>query len=342
MSHKENTYKLHKEYKPKNFKIVNIPPELKKEYNQINLNKMVRAEFGGYLKEFIKVMTENFKNEDLINFYNNINTLKVSYSKFKLKKFIFRANTTGCYNIKNNLITVDENDTSKKLFHELFHMSSSIYKNGLIYSGFYQTSLKTGLPNLGIELNEGYTELLNRRYFVGNNNVVNSYEYEVFIAGRLEHIIGKEKMESLYLNANLPGLIQELNKYSTEEEIMEFLSITDFILNHLDDKKFKLFEKDIITNSLTNINKFLIKAYFKKLLPHYKQKKLTYEQITTQLSNYVASLPSKLTSGKRVYKVISKEDLVECFVSVLDKSNISFTANIEEDSFLQDKNNPSR
>lgn len=47
MSHKENTYKLHKEYKPKNFKIVNIPPELKKEYNQINLNKMVRAEFGG-------------------------------------------------------------------------------------------------------------------------------------------------------------------------------------------------------------------------------------------------------------------------------------------------------
>lgn len=278
-------------------------------------------------------MTENFKNEDLINFYNNINTLKVSYSKFKLKKFIFRTNTTGCYNIKNNLITVDENDTSKKLFHELFHMSSSIYKNGLIYSGFYQTSLKTGLPNLGIGLNEGYTELLNRRYFVGNNNVVNSYEYEVFIAGRLEHIIGKEKMGSLYLNANLPGLIQELNKYSTEEEIMEFLSITDFILNHLDDKKFKLFEKDMITNSLTNINKFLIKAYFKKL---------TYEQITTQLSNYVASLPSKLTSGKRVYKVISKEDLVECFLSVLDKSNISFTANIEEDSFLQDKNKPSR
>lgn len=327
-----NTYTLHREYRPKNIRKVNVPPELKFEYSNLDINIMANTKFGESLRKFAEVMIENFSREDLINFYNNINTLKTSHSTFKLQNFILRGSTAGTYDAKKNKITVDENDFSTTIYHELLHMASSTYKDGIRYSGFHQASLKTGIASLGKGLNEGYTELLSRRYFIEENNVTNSYEYEVVIADRLEKIIGKEKMESLYLNANLPGLIQELKQYSNEEEIMQFISSTDFVLGHLDDKKLKLFEKGMITNSLKNINKFLIKVYSKKLLQQYQQDSITNEQLTTQLAEYISSLTSKLRTGKRVYEILSDEDLMESFESVFGKSNVSFTANTEENS----------
>ena len=327
-----NTYTLHREYRPKNIKKVNLPPELKNEYSNIDINSMANTKFGESLRKFAEVMIQNFSREDLINFYNNINTLKTSHSTFKLQNLILRDNTAGTYDAKKNKITVDENDFSTTIYHELLHMASATYKDGIRYSGFHQASLKPGIASLGKGINEGYTELLSRRYFVEGNDVTNAYEYEVIIADRLEKIIGKEKMESLYLNANLSGLIQEMKQYSNEEDIMKFISSTDFVLSHLDDKKFKLFEKGMITNSLKEINKFLIKSYSKKLLSQYQQNSITYEQITTQLAEYVSSLTSTLRTGKRVYEILSDEDLMESFESVFGKSNVSITSNTEENS----------
>ena len=83
-----DTYTLHREYKPKNIKKVNMPPELKFEYNNLDIDKIANTKIKESLKKFAEILIEKFKKEDLINFYNNINTLKTSSSNFKLHNFI--------------------------------------------------------------------------------------------------------------------------------------------------------------------------------------------------------------------------------------------------------------
>ena len=117
-------------------------------------------------------------------------------------------------------------------------MSSSFYRGEIEYSGFHQFSLKSGLFNLGEGINKGYTELLRHRYFITENDGFESYTYEIDTADKIEKITGKEKMESLYLNADLPGLIQELKQFSSEEAIIKFISDVDFIFKNFDEKNF--------------------------------------------------------------------------------------------------------
>ena len=68
-----DAYTLHRQYKPKNIKKVNLPPELKIEYDNIDINNMASTKLRDSLIQFINVMIEKFSKEDLINFYNNIN-----------------------------------------------------------------------------------------------------------------------------------------------------------------------------------------------------------------------------------------------------------------------------
>lgn len=162
-----DTYTLHRDYKPKNIKKVNLPPELKEEYNQIDINNLVSSKLKDSFIQFSNIMIENFEKKDLINFYNNINTLKTSHSSFLLS-----GNVVGTYDTKQNKIVINENDFSKSIFHELLHMASATYKNGIRYCGFHQSSLKPRIASLGKGINEGYTELLGRRYFIDDSNCV--------------------------------------------------------------------------------------------------------------------------------------------------------------------------
>lgn len=319
-------YNLHKEYKPKNIKKVVLPPELKFEYTQFDRNKITNTEFGEFLINFANIMIKKFPQKNLTNFYNNINTLTTSYSKFKLFNLISRGYIVGTYNPRKNKITTRENNISQAIYHELLHMASSTYKEKIVYSGFSQMSLKPGFANLGKGINEGYTELLNRRYFIEEGGLIPSYEYELIITRKLEKIIGKQKMQELYLNANLHGLIQELKQYSNDEEIMKFISNTDFILFHLDHKILKMGEKKLLINSLKNVNKFLLKAYSTKLRERYLQKNITYEKLITKLAKYVSSLPSNIKTETRTYEALSNDELKECLDSVFGKSTISLTS----------------
>lgn len=315
-----NTYHLHKEYKLQNIKKVNIPFELRIEYSDQNASITTNTKFGEVLKIFAKIMIKNFTREDLMNFCNNIDTLKVSHYSFKLQNFIFRCKIEGAYDVKKNRIIVDESDNTT-IYHELLHMSSSFYRAGIEYSGFHQFSLKSGFFNLGEGINEGYTELLRRRYFITENDGFESYAYEIDTADKIEKIVGKEKMESLYLNADLPGLIQELKQFSSEEAIIKFISDVDSVFKYLDEKNFKLFEKGTIINQLKGINKFLIETYSRKLLLQYQQSSINYEQIIIPLSKYISSLISTLRIRKKDYEILSDDDLIESIETIFGKSS---------------------
>ena len=98
------------------------------------------------------------------------------------------------------------------------------------------------------------------------------YREEGFYVGLLECVVGRKKMSELYLNADLLGLIEELNKYSSIKSILSFIDRMDYILSV---KRFAL------TNTLSDaviseysesfdvVNKFIIKIYLKKWKERY-------------------------------------------------------------------------
>ncbi len=319
------TYSLNRNYKPKNISNVTLPPELILEYSEVDINKIVATKYGESIIKFADVMIKNFPTEDLTNFYININDLKIRPKKFDIQNLILRSNVAGEYSQSKNEITIEEDIAELTIYHELFHMASSIYKDGRYYSGFYQVILKQCI-SLGKGINEGYTQLLSKRYFPSS---VSAYEYQVLIAEKLEQIIGREKMQSLYLNANLNGLIAELKQYISEDEIMKFISNTDFLIKYMDDKKPQLVKKIMIGNCLKSINRFLIICYSKKLQQQFKNGKFsTDDEMSQDLTEYITSLASDIKIRKHRYEVMTTEDIQESLKTSFE--NTDFCVNLEK------------
>lgn len=234
----------------------------------------------------------------------------------------------GVYDAKKNKIQINNDTAEDAIYHELFHMASSTYKDGIRYSGFHQSSIKTGIVSLGKGLNEGYTELLSARYFQSENSIDGSYEYEVLVAKKVEDLIGKEKMQSLYLNSNLKGLIDELKQYTSEEEIMKFISNSDFLVSHMSDKKLQLFEKNMIYNCLKNINSFFIICYLKRLQQQYQNKEISSaNEMITKLAKDISSLPFSIQAGENRYELLTDEyiqQLLQTSINnTIDNKNIN-------------------
>lgn len=325
------TYRLHREYKPKNISKVALPPELISEYSEVDFNKIIATKYGESIVKFAEVVINTFSEKDLINFYNNINDIKTREKSFKIRNLILKSKTAGEYNTKKNEITIDDEYADTTIYHELFHMAGSKYEDGIDYSGFQQSSLKPGIANIGRGINEGYTELLSQRYFGKNDDNEGTYEYEVFTVEKLEQIIGKEKMESLYLNANLKGLIDELKQYTSEEEIMRFISSTDFLVKHMNDKRLKIFEKNMISNSLKNVNRFIITCYSKKLQQQFDDGIISSkDELLHKLANFISSLSYTIKAGNREFEMMTNDDIKEIVQAAFKKKNINVSLEQEE------------
>ena len=325
------TYRLHREYKPKNISKVALPPELTSEYSEVDFNKIIATKYGESIVKFAEVVINTFSEKDLINFYNNINDIKTREKSFKIRNLILKSKTAGEYNTKKNEITIDDEYADTTIYHELFHMAGSKYEDGIDYSGFQQSSLKPGIANIGRGINEGYTELLSQRYFGKNDDNEGTYEYEVFTVEKLEQIIGKEKMESLYLNANLKGLIDELKQYTSEEEIMRFISSTDFLVKHMNDKRLKIFEKNMISNSLKNVNRFIITCYSKKLQQQFDDGIISSkDELLHKLADFISSLSYTIKVGNREFEMMTNDDIKEIVQAAFKKKNINVSLEQEE------------
>ncbi len=306
------SYELHRNFKPENIQSVSIAPEIIQEYSSVDIKSLAAKNFGEAISKFAKVVIKKFPANDLTIFYNNINELTVKHKNFAL------SDSEADYIIKKKIIRVDGKNYLSAIYHELFHMSSSIFKDGICYSGFQQTSFKNGIINIGEAINEGYTQLLAERYF-GKDNDDEEDEFEVDTVKQLEKIIGKEKMESLYLNANLLGLINELKNYASEEEISNFIFGTDFLFKHLYEKNILPFEKKAVLRSLKNVKEFLVKAYTEKLKRQLESGKITANEMSKELTLYIVSLGSSIKPRKHKYEFLSPMDLQDIISNVIGK-----------------------
>lgn len=72
-----STYTLHKDFKLKDIIKVSIPLELKKKYTNIEIDQISSEKVSKAVFEFADVLKKDFPQDALINFYNNVNEVKI-------------------------------------------------------------------------------------------------------------------------------------------------------------------------------------------------------------------------------------------------------------------------
>ena len=265
-----NKYTLERTNYADKITIFNAPALFKRTYNTSDILKIMTSE----IREITSKFNEIFPPDYLQVLYKNLSNLKYIDNLDKRNMLgnylsgITRGGiTTGYYNSIDNSIHVlsvkqhksllflmeDATETYEEaikriLPHELFHVASSMVHNGTIFCGFRQTNSK---ENIAEGLNEGYTELLTKRYF---SVPIKAYKDEIIISSLIEELVGQSFMEKCYFKMDLLSLLESLSTYSNLDETKNFLIEMDY---------YSAFKKE---EHLDNILLFLINSNRNKLL----------------------------------------------------------------------------
>lgn len=307
-----NCFKLDKSVLPMEVISIYEAPKLLQLYDSIDLEAIGRLKFSDLIMEFVSVVVNRFPLDDLVNFYNNLNRLDVYSNRFE--RFHFNGSrlvvTAGKYNVKGNYIIINGKKNRTVIYHELFHLASSVYSDNLGYTGFCQY---TSDSSFGAGINEGYTELLAERYF--DKQLKGAYLLEIQFAYLVEKIVGTERMSSLYLRADLNGLISELAKYSSEEEAINFISNIDFLsfstISSIGD-----YEKNEFLNIFREVNEFLYKAYITKAKKRFENGEFDLDGFWHQACVFAFMLQSSIKIKNKEYEVVDIENLLDIFNDV--------------------------
>lgn len=185
------------------------------------------------LYPYVEELVNQVPGEDLKLMYKNLETLKLE-KMCKPLMFLYAGETgvTGLYSHDKQRIRYSEEDS---LGHELLHLCSTHYNKqlGIVESGFAQ--LKEGKKDsvfIGQALTEGYTELLNVRYF---NKDEMSYLGYVKIARLLELFFANSKdMERFYFHHDLPGFVNYMSKFMPYKKVIDVLTTLDKMILYED------------------------------------------------------------------------------------------------------------
>lgn len=253
--------------------IIEMSPEI--EQGKYDISKYINyGDFNKTIYEFYTILTEKFSHCNLGIFYTNLKSLKVKVRNYNildiLSMALFNTLDAGNYNTKKNKLTLineSREEVRSIICHELLHMASTIETEHTTFSGFGQENKKTK-KNVGMALNEGYTEYLNKKYF--GSLLQSSYENEIDIAERLEFIIGENKMQELYFKADLNGLVDELSKYASREHVIS-------IIKQLDRIQKNTLKSEIKENGYEEIRQDLAEIYIEQQRQLLEQGKISEE-----------------------------------------------------------------
>ena len=211
------------------------------------------VKFNQILENFINVMNSNFDEEDLKSLYDNI--IWVTFKRYISNKY------DGEYKPIDNIVRAFNEDDIGSINHELLHMSANPYDEKSDNGGF---SHKIDKYIIGYGIDEGYTELLNKRYF--NSKTKYIYKLQIDVCKHLEKLIGQKQMEKMYLNGNLFGLIKSLKQIYDVKEIERFIAAVDFTHDYDNIELLADCEIETLYTQIETIVIFLFKGYCKKLL----------------------------------------------------------------------------
>lgn len=207
--------------------VIKTGPHLRK-IKPFSVDKYLKfGEYDETILYFTKILEEKFSHCDLSAYYANIRRLQIVSKQLSEKDKQLFPNMPSA--IKNNRIKVytNQEDKSPKITrtHELLHLASR--RNGLFktFSGFCR--LIAGIE-IGRGINEGYTDLLNGRYFHPDKLVNNRHALQLIAYG-IETIVGVKKMQQLYFTNDLEGLVREMTRYTSRENVITMLLEADQI-----------------------------------------------------------------------------------------------------------------
>lgn len=274
------SYLLKRERRVGNKRIVNdvIDESISDIYNYID--KDISFEEDAY-REISKIVRNNLESvSDKSVFFdtlyqNIIGAAGLYYSKshsISINK-MYEYLSNHDVNIGKKTFSFDKLLLKKIIVHELFHTSSS-YKIGDVAScGFRQAG-----SAFGRGVNEGCTDYL--AYEVCHDACGGGYPYEVVVVKLIRMLIGKSRMLEFYFKGNLEGLIKELSKYQSRDDVIQFIRDVDTVTmgrrfgSGLIGLKFRA--DDMLSLSYDRIKVFLYQAYCNKVDKEYDCKLIDY------------------------------------------------------------------
>jgi len=179
-----------------------------------DIENIRKKPIGNELLKFRKKICKNFKSENLNLLNNNIKTVKIKI-KYFAPEILSLKFSSGKYSLQKNRIKLIKLFKEGSTNHEFFHLATSFY-DPKVQTGFsgFQQSFYFLSKGIGYGLNEGYTELLTKRYF--NEEIkYRDYSYDIctFFSSKLEEIVEKDRMENFYMTADLHSLYNYLLQF---------------------------------------------------------------------------------------------------------------------------------
>lgn len=319
---------IKKEFKKLDISKVMIPPEIKVDKEKVYIEGFNDEKIAAMITNFTIKMQLNFSKEDLTFFYRNVNNINVHQVITDFSKLLFSLiksqNINGIYLAGSNSISINKECLDSSLYHEIFHMATAYSEKEKTFCGFAQGYLtsydEANYDNfliLGKALNEGYTEIMNNRYF--NIDISKSgYAYYIDMASKIEKIVGTKFMEKQYMHANLKGLIEELAKYSSIEDTINFIKNMDFYHMHIRDKRKIPYEKRLLKKCKRDCALFIINAYINKIKMDYNNKNIFVYDALMEIDKFI----NEFLNNSNFNHYLTKEDQKRIIKNIKKEFNI--------------------
>lgn len=251
--------------------------------NELNLK--IDTKYKKYIDNFLKTTENEFS---FSNINHTLNTLSI-------KPLSRKKEALGIYDIEKNNIRVSKK-SELAIYHELFHACTRFITPISIGCGFYR-SLSIVDSNIGDGLDEGYTDLLSKRYF--DNGI--SEPFTSNIALKLEMILGESKMRKLYDHNDLHEVMKILTSLSSSEEAKKFILGLDTLYFYLENQKRGVTLWSTLSAYLTDI-------HLNNLIETYKQEGLSLGEINNKLTEFKQNFTKHTLNNKKVKKYYLKSN----------------------------------
>ncbi len=271
---------------------------------KLNISKIKvtdkKAKYSNSVEYFNNVIKDKLPYVSLDNFKRNIDDLIIT-------EFETDSQESGSYEVNHNIITLLENDRNNSITHELFHLSSSVVNGKRVFSGFSQASNDF---SIGRGINEGYTSLLDKRYFENDSS---AYQLFQVIDILIEKIIGQEKMTKMYFEADLYGLIETLSKYCYEDTAYELIKDIDILHEKTinDVGSYSEEKNNDLQKTATRVTRILLSCYINYLKTSAYEGLISISELETLLLSFVNAFPLSYEDEKYSIKFYAPEILDE-------------------------------
>src|SRR5574344_53220 len=284
--------------------------------------KLYKVDIYNYNGKDKKKVDEFYKTLSKISYINldrfkhNTKTLKIKRKfNFLIYNIKYGCIKTGEYDAIKNIISTKYSSKDTSINHELLHLAST-YSNKKVYQiGFFQKANKN--PQIGNGINEGYTNLLDKRYFNFNNPYC--YPIETKIMETIELIIGKEKMEQYYFSGDLYQLIKDLEKYLFHSDIMSFIISMDYFTRY-SNVKGKSEIDNLCDEYYCNMCYFVTKLYYSKIVQDLEDNNI--DNIKKLIHNLKDLLDYKCIINDKIYtatKYSKINKIIDAYTKEIEK-----------------------